>query len=360
MVNWTLARGGAEKQCAISAAELARAGHAVTVFHCQPDNDYADLLAAAEVPVECVDVGGWMRRLVVAPLRGPLSEGFDVIHAFDLACLTDVLHAVSSDQQQKIIAGCRAGQPLSTLRDVLIRRALRRHSPGGWIVNAEALRGVVVDRYAAAREAVTVVPNAIYLRPFADLPDRAGTRRRFDVPPDTPVVSMVANLRPMKNHEMLFRVVSRLVARGRDVRILLAGDGPRWAEIDRLRREYKLEATVRMLGRIDEVPALLAASEVAILTSHAGTEGVPNCLLEAAAAGCPIVATRCGAEHVISHGETGLLVEPNDDAAMADGIAKLLDEPVLARQLADAAREHVSRAFAAEYLAERLLAAYRL
>jgi glycosyltransferase involved in cell wall biosynthesis len=356
LVNWTLARGGAEKQCAMAAVELAKAGHAVTVFTLRKPNDYADLLAAGDVPVEYVDVGGPLRRLTTTRLRGPLAGNFDVIHAFDIACLTDVLRAVPTGR--KVVAGCRAGLRLSAVRQALIRRAVRRRPPDGWIVNAPAVRDVAVDRYGAIPEKVAVVRNAIYLSPFARLASPAEARRRLDLPADLPVVALIANYRPMKNHEMFFRLAETIIRRGRAVTFVLAGHGPRRKEVDALRRKHRLEASVRMLGLVENVPTLLAATDIVVLTSHAGTEGVPNVLLEAAAAERPAVATCRGAETVIEDGRTGLLVPPDDHEAMADRIEDLLDQPDLRCRLAAAAKQHVRETFAAEHLAERLVAAY--
>ncbi len=357
LVTWTLARGGAEKQCVLAARELARAGQAVNLFHLRASNDYESLLDEGEIPVQFVDVGGPLRRLVTRPLRKHLVADFDVVHAFDLSCLTDVLRA--APKSCRVIAGCRAGQRLGRSRETLIRHTLKGHPPAGWVVNSPAVRDVVISRYGAAAENVAMVPNAIYLDPFRNGPVPAEARRALDLPTAVPVIALVANFRPMKNHEMFFRVARTLIDRGRAIQFVLAGDGPRRSEVESLRRQHDLEGAVRILGRVKDVPALLAATDIVVLTSHAGTEGTPNVLLEAAAAGRPVVATRCGAEHVIDHEQTGLLVPPDDDAAMADAIGMLLDRPDRCEALARAGQAHVQEAFAAEQLAKRLLAAYR-
>lgn len=356
LVKWSLARGGAEKQCVLAARELARAGHEVSLLQLCPPNAYADVLDATGVEVNLVEMQSRWRRLLTCRLREPLARGFDVIHAFDLPCLTDVLAA--APRRARVAAGCRAGQRLSFIREALIGRALRRRPPAGWIVNAPNVRDAVVHRYRVSPDDIITVPNALDTQPYLNLPALPDARRRFGLPAEVPVVSLVANFRPMKNHDMFFRVAKTLIRRGRAINFVLAGDGPLRSRIEAMRQAYELEAAVTLLGSVEDIPALLAATDILVLTSHPNTEGTPNVLLEAAAARCPVVATRCGIEHVLEDGRTGRLVDCNHADAMADAIEDLLDAPTRRAALARAACEHVQAQFATDGLAVRLLAAY--
>ena len=114
---------------------------------------------------------------------------------------------------------------------------------------------------------------------------------------------------------------------------------------------------MRFIGRCTDVPALLAESYACVLTSTA--EGFSNSILEYMAAGKPVVATNVGgAAEAIVDGETGFLVESNDDNAMADCLMKLLDEETLASRMGKAGRERVKAEFSEKAQLERTIELY--
>jgi glycosyltransferase involved in cell wall biosynthesis len=128
-----------------------------------------------------------------------------------------------------------------------------------------------------------------------------------------------------------------------ELRAICAGDGD-MAGVRRRIAELKLGARVKLPGWIGREgrERLLAACSVFVLPSHA--EGVPVSLLEAMAAGAPVVAAAVGGiPDVVQHGANGLLVTPGDPASLADAIARLLDDRALAMRLGAAARETVAR-----------------
>ena len=133
---------------------------------------------------------------------------------------------------------------------------------------------------------------------------------RRDLAPRPPVTTIltVANLRAEKAHEVLARRRRRSFGRGtRYLRYLIAGDGPRLAELETLASSLGLDGIVRFLGHREEVPALLADADVFVLPSR--SEAFPNGAIEAMAAGLPVVASRVGGLlDLIDEGRTGLLV----------------------------------------------------
>ncbi len=173
------------------------------------------------------------------------------------------------------------------------------------------LNGIPVDRYAARRRS------------------RRGTRDRLNRR-----VVVIAQLRPQKGHDVVLAAVPLLP---HDVLVMLAGDGPLRAELETMIRRSSLERRVRMLGFVEDVPALLAAADVVVLPSR--YEGLPLVVLEALAAGRPVVATDVpGTRDLLTDGETGLLVPPDDPAALARAIERVLSEPALAGRLVRAGR----------------------
>jgi glycosyltransferase involved in cell wall biosynthesis len=124
----------------------------------------------------------------------------------------------------------------------------------------------------------------------------------------------------------------------------LIGDGPLRAELEALTADLNLTDRVRFLGSRDDVAALLVAADVAVLSSR--SEGLSLALLEAMAAGKPVVATRVGGNpEVLTDGETGRLVPPADPEALAAALLEVLDQPGQAAALGRAARSRVVERF---------------
>ena len=134
-------------------------------------------------------------------------------------------------------------------------------------------------------------------------------------------VTCVARLEPVKNHPMLFEAAAILRRRGEPIRLRLVGDGPLRAAYQERCRRLGIEADVEFLGYRSDIPELLAATDVAVLTSH--KEGIPRAALEAMAMAVPVVATRVtGTQEVVRHGDTGVLVEPGDVDGLAGGLLR--------------------------------------
>src|SRR5262249_10253197 len=140
---------------------------------------------------------------------------------------------------------------------------------------------------------------------------------------------------------------------GRGVRWLLVSDGPLRGELEARARSLGLD--VAFLGRRRDVPALLA--RVAALVHPSWSEGCPNVVLEAMAAGLPIVATRVGGTADLL-GDTGWLVPPRDGDALADAVADLLTDPADARERGGRARRRVEERFSMATMAARVRAIY--
>jgi glycosyltransferase involved in cell wall biosynthesis len=126
--------------------------------------------------------------------------------------------------------------------------------------------------------------------------------------------------------------------------LVLVGDGPERGAIEEMVRHQALEEHVRLLGQRDDVPRLLAASDLVLLTSI--SEGIPLTLIEAMAAARPVVATSVGGvAEVVVDGQTGLLAPARDDQALAEHILRLADDPARRDELARSGRERAESLF---------------
>jgi len=176
----------------------------------------------------------------------------------------------------------------------------------------------------------------------------------------------VGTLHEVKGQAVLIEACRRLAARGIAFRCDLVGDGPDRVALERQARGAGLDGRVRFLGALarPEVAARLRDSDVAVVpsvpTRDGRREGIPVALMEAAATGRPVVASRLsGIPEAIADGAEGLLVEPGDASGLADAIARLAEDPALRERLGAAARERMLREFDLATNARRLAARFR-
>jgi glycosyltransferase involved in cell wall biosynthesis len=185
------------------------------------------------------------------------------------------------------------------------------------------------DRLASegvARSKIAVIGNGV--RRDGQVADRTGRPIR--------TVLTVANLRAEKGHAVLLEAI----AAGRDafenIEFVFAGDGPCRAALEAQARELAIDGQIRFLGERHDIPALLAQADLFVLPSL--TEAFPNSLLEAMAAGLPVIATRTGGiGELVEDGATGVLVAPGDSGALRDAIKRAMENPDPAAAMARAA-----------------------
>jgi glycosyltransferase involved in cell wall biosynthesis len=158
------------------------------------------------------------------------------------------------------------------------------------------------------------------------------------------VVTCVGRLIPGKGQAVLLDAFARIRQRYPETVLLLVGDGPERAALEARVRALDLHGAVSFARQRRDIPAVLAATDVFVLPSFA--EGIPLSLLEAMAAGVPVVATAVpGNSNVIAHEGLGHLVPPRDPGAIAAAVTRLLDAPHTARRIGTAGQEHVRRHF---------------
>ena len=156
----------------------------------------------------------------------------------------------------------------------------------------------------------------------------------------------IARLHPQKGLGYLLQAATLLP----HVRFLVAGDGPARSELTRKADTLRLGDRFRFLGEREDVPALLKAADVFVLPSL--YEGLPVSVLEAMAAGTPVVATAVGGtDEAVVDGESGILVPPRDPEALANAIREVLSNPPLATKLVAGAKARVAASFSADTVA---------
>jgi len=166
-------------------------------------------------------------------------------------------------------------------------------------------------------------------------------------------VVTVANLRAEKGHDVLIDAAVSVLREFPDARFECVGAGPERDRMMARARDRGVAYAFTFSGHCDDVPAKLAAADIFVLPSR--SEAFPNAVLEAMAAGLPVVATGVGGIlELVDEGRTGLLMPPADPSALADRLVGLMAAPALARSLGDAARAHVRE----HYSFERMVHAF--
>ena len=164
------------------------------------------------------------------------------------------------------------------------------------------------------------------------------------------VIGVVARLDLQKGFEYLFIAVHDLCRNVKGLTVVISGEGPDRPAIERMIERYGLQNNVVLAGQQSDMPAVYAAMDIFVLPSL--NEGLPMTVLEAMAAGKPIVATSVGAvPNVISEGESGLLVKPKDAVGLRHAIARLLDDSELGRRMGARAQEWVGRQYTSAAMA---------
>jgi glycosyltransferase involved in cell wall biosynthesis len=237
--------------------------------------------------------------------------------------------------------------PAATRLFTTIERVLARTTTC-LIAVSEEVRDDLVRLGVAPRDRIAVVPLGFDLAPFVTAGERrVASRAALGLDPDAPVVLLVARLVPIKRVDRFLRIAARVTTPR--TTFLIAGDGELRETLRGGDDARRLGTQVRWLGMRPDVADLLAASDVVVLCSD--NEGTPVSLIEAEAAGLPVVSTAVGGvPAVVLDGETGLLVDREDEAGFAQAIDDLLGDPVRRRAMGEAGRRHALAGFGIERL----------
>lgn len=355
LITDSLSIGGAERQVLMAATELQRLGDRVTVIAYHEQIGYDDLVSANQINVEIVGAGVSRPGRVFA-LADYLRRGkFDVVHGFKG-------HASYYIRLMSVLApgpvyfcGYRGLAARGPWYQRLHRLSVAR--PSGWIVNSEAVGETVARVFGAAVNRIHVVPNGIDLDRWSCPLTPETAKERLGIDPMMPVMTMVAQIRKVKNHPFMLTVLARMKSVGWKGVLLLVGDGSDRPALARQAAALSVDSQVRWLGERKDLPELYRASDVVVLTSDG--EGLPNVLIEAAAVGVPSVATdRGGVSEVVVSGESGYLIAVGDDEAMSQRLLELFADEALRRGMGRAARKRVEALFAADVMGRRLRDVY--
>ena len=321
--------GGAERHVVDLAVALSRKEFEVTVA-CSVAGDLSESLEEANMPVRSL-LDQLVKRRVSAAYGRELrrlakEERFDLVHAH-----------VYASAAAAAIATVGTGVPLVvTEHTEAIWRGRRARLVTRWfcrrasrvIAVSDAVKRRLVKQDDVPPEKIAVIPNAVPAIPDSE----SGTPPLRDELRDRPLVGVLARLQPEKGVATFLKAGAHVAKVVPQACFIVVGDGPLRTELEVLVRRLCMEQNVRFLGFRSDPRALIELLEVLVVPSL--TEGAPLVVLEAMAAGVPIVASAVGGiPDQIRHEGEGLLVPPGDPAALGDAVLKLLSNPGLARRM---------------------------
>src|SRR5882672_7051780 len=222
------------------------------------------------------------------------------------------------------------------------------------LVNAEGIRDHILKMGSVTPGKIVVIHNGLDAPPQDEMDARAlRVRRRAELlsklglGADAKIVGSVAGLRPVKGHRYLLEAAAKVMKADARVHLVLVGDGELRDEIAAQAARLGIGARTSLLGHREDSAQLAAAFDVAVLASL--SEGLPNAVMEAMAAGAPVVATAVGGTpELIEDGETGFLIPPANPEALAERIEYALSHPGPARLIARRGRRFIIERFGME------------
>ncbi len=348
--------GGSERQFAVLAKNLGPEQFQVHLGCIQRIGSFANDFG--EVPE--FRLGGnlygwasWRTRLRLS--RCLRQQHIQIAHAFDFYTNLTLIPAARFARVPVVIGSQRQIGDLLTPRQFRAQAAAFR-----WCDAVVCNSRAAADRLAAegmSRDKLVVIGNALPAEAFAPapaaLPKRPGSLR----------VGMVARMNHRyKNHSGFMRIARRIQQHMPNVEFLLAGDGPLRAELEREAQTLGIGDRVVFLGDRRDIPAVMASLDVAVLTSD--SESLSNVILEAMAAGLPVVAYRVGGNAELidekrGDEKRGQLISAGDEEGFAAAVERLLSAPSIRAQFGHNARKFAEENFGLENVRARYEACYQ-
>jgi glycosyltransferase involved in cell wall biosynthesis len=355
----SLTWGGAEMLLADLAAGAPAAGIELSVGYLLDvdGSPAAGRLRDRGVEPDLVEVGSILSRADRARVRSHVEAvAPDVLHTH--LANADVLGGLAGRSLGvPVVSSVHVMRAEPGLRDrarTAVTNRVRRRTASRVIAVSDAARAWLVEAGWADPERLVTVHNGVAAEPRPGA-GRA-VRAELGIGPDELVATMLTVLRPGKGHDTAVAAATLLAERHPRLRLLLVGDGPARPEVEAL--AARLGERALLAGHRDDVMAVLDATDV--LLHPSSIDAFPTALLEAMAAGVPVVSTRVGGiPEIVDEGETGTLIDaPPDPAALAAALEPYLADDELRRRVGDHARERFGERFTAARWAERLRLVY--
>jgi glycosyltransferase involved in cell wall biosynthesis len=351
-----LGLGGAEQQLyhLLSGLDRSRFRPIVISLGAQPNEYWVQPIKSLDIPLWHMTraLGRAGRAIQIASrLR---SEKTQIVHGWDLH--TNPYAAVAG---RLASIPLRLGSMRLNYEDMSVGKFVRWIGYRGldMLIANSAIAADQVRALQLTRVPVRVVPNGVHIPPQVSQAKRSRLKSELGFSDAHLLIGSIGRMDSNKNHAMLLQAFAALTEKWPALRLVIIGDGSLKSQLAAMAEQLGVAQKICLPGSIPRAARYLRAMEVCCLTSY--TEGMPNMIMEAAAAGVPVVSTTCGGSvELIECGVTGFLVSSNDAANMAKRIDLLLANAEQRRSMGQAGREKMCRAFSVKVMVTRMTQVY--
>lgn len=352
----TFDQAGAEKQFSLLCCNLPGDEFEVHACALTRTGPYEEMLRSHNVPVTIIGKRAkidpfayWHLRQLITRLKP------DVVQTWLFAANSYGRAAAVSCRVPVVIGSEQCADPWKRWFELAIDRRLARRS-ARIAVNGTGVRDFYL-RAGIAADKFVLIPNGIEPHPKSLLL-RTDLLNQLKLPPQSRLVATIARLWPQKRVRDIIWAAELLTIARDDVHVLIIGDGPERAALERFRDQVQLQDRVHFLGHRNDVVQIIEHLDILWLAS--GFEGMPNVLMEAMAAGVPVVATDIpGNRDLIRNNGTGFLVPVGDSAAIASHTFQILEDPSSRSDLRQAAQREMLEKYPVKNMVDQHAALYR-
>lgn len=323
---------------------LQKRGHvqAIVCMNDGGDEKLIGQLQALEIQVRIVGKKNWLLGIgFIKTLEWLRAENFDA--AVTLLYVSDLVGRPLARLAHipRLICSLRARNiHYSPLKRTLTR--LSMPLADAVVLNSGTLREFAISGEGVAPSQIVTIPNGICVENYLAPISRAALLDEWKLPADARVLASIGRLTPQKGFDILIQAMANLS--DRKTHLILIGQGEQESALRALTAKLGIAARVHFAGYRHDVPALLGAFDVYV--HPARFEGMPNAVMEAMAAGCPIVATAVdGTGELLGGDDDSWLVPPDDAGALTNALKEALRDPVMARQRGKRAQQRVATHF---------------
>ena len=345
----------------LAEAQLRQGGVRPVVVTCASP-PYARRLDRSGVPVCALQSRQLLPAVFGAVRHGLVPADCDLIHlhGFRASQLLLVAGTVRPRliARRPLVATCHGLFRDTRRRRVRRRVELRSYARVGLLVATSPDQVTAVRAAAHPPPAVEYVPNGVRTTAATQVAETSRVRAHYGMPPDCDVVAAVGRLAPEKRHDLFLQACAWIAAVRPSAHFVIAGEGPQRDALQRLAHRLGIGDRVHFLGLVDDVAELLSIVTVLLHTSD--NEATPRAILEAMAAGVPVVATAVGGvPDLVEDGVTGVLRPRGRPTALADAVVRLLGDVVTRELMGTMGRQRVQARFSMALMAERIEGLYR-